>query len=525
AKNLRNLLLQPPVHGRRVLALDPGFRSGAKMVALDEFGNPMANDVMHIVGSEERLAEGRKKLVAMIKEHELNVVAIGNGTACRETEKLVGQVLADELSGTDIGYAVVNEAGASVYSTSQLGRDEFPDYDATVRGAVSIGRRLLDPLSELVKIDPASIGVGLYQHDVKAKHLRESLDAVVESCVNFVGVDVNAASPALLRYVSGMNQLTAQRVFDHRKEHGPFRNRQQLLEVPGLGEAKFVQAAGFLKIAGGDNPLDASWIHPESYEVANRVLAKLGAPVNAEAPSDSDRETEGDSKPDSIQSAIADVDREQLAGELEIGPLLLNDILTDLTRPGRDPREDLPPPIFRHEVLKLEDLEKGMELAGTVLNVVDFGAFIDIGLHDSALVHISQLGSRYVRDPHDVVSVGDVVKVWVMSTDKERRRVALTMIEPGTEQPKQERATKQRRNDDGSRPASKGKGSPKTRGGKRTRSQTSRKPKPKPKPVVPLTEGMKKGSEPMRTFGDLAQFVELKKDEEQPSSDPGDDKS
>jgi uncharacterized protein len=504
AKNLRNLLLQPPVHGRRVLAADPGFRSGVKLVALDEFGSPLAHDVAHVVGSGERLAEGRKKLVKMIQEHKLNVVAIGNGTACRETEKLIGELLSTELADSDVGYAVVNEAGASVYSTSQLGRDEFPDYDATVRGAVSIGRRLLDPLSELVKIDPASIGVGLYQHDVKAKHLRASLDAVVESCVNFVGVDVNAASPALLRYVSGMNQLTAQRVFEYRKEHGPFRSRQQLLEVPGLGEAKFVQAAGFLKIAGGDNPLDASWIHPESYEVADRVLDKLGVSATTQ-----------ENRAESIGTAVAEIDREQLASELEIGPLLLSDILNDLTRPGRDPREDLPPPIFRHEVLRLDDLEAGMELAGTVLNVVDFGAFIDIGLHDSALVHISQLGTRYVRDPHDVVAVGDVVKVWVMSTDKERRRVGLTMIEPGTEKPKPEKPPQVSRENASSRPPRKRRPTHAKSGNQSGgRGQTPYKPKPKPKPSVPLTEDMKKGNSPLRTFGDLAQFVDLKKDDD-----------
>jgi uncharacterized protein len=533
AKNLRNLLLQPPIHGRRVLAVDPGFRSGAKLVALDEFGSPLANALIHVVGSDERLAEGRAKLREMIDEHRLNVVAIGNGTGSREAEKLVGAVLADELAGRGIGYAVVNEAGASVYSTSQLGRDEFPDYDATVRGAVSIGRRLLDPLSELVKIDPASIGVGLYQHDVKAKHLRESLDAVVESCVNYVGVDVNSASPALLRYVSGLNQLTAQRIFEHRKQHGPFRSRAELREVSGLGDAKFVQAAGFLKIPGGENPLDASWIHPESYDVASRVLDKLGVTVgelaagrakSTSAGNDADanglavaetvveQTAHGDQKPAAIGAAIAAVDREQLAGELAIGPLLLEDILKDLMRPGRDPREDLPPPIFRHEVLKLEDLEAGMELAGTVLNVVDFGAFIDIGLHDSALVHISQLGTRYVRDPHDVVSVGDVVRVWVMSTDKERRRVALTMIAPGTEKVKHERLRKERRADSTPRPPRKRRDAKaKPAGAQRGRGQAPYQPKPKPKPSVPLTEGMKKGVEPLRTFGDLAQFVELKR--------------
>ncbi|HEX3725315.1 MAG TPA: Tex-like N-terminal domain-containing protein, partial [Pirellulales bacterium] len=275
ARNLRNLLLQKPVRSRRVLAVDPGFKSGCKLAALDEFGNLLDQAVVHLVGKPERKLESRAKLVEMISQHQLSVVAIGNGTACRETEELMSEILASELSEAGVAYVIVNEAGASVYSTSPLGREEFPDYDATLRGAISIGRRIQDPLSELVKIDPASIGVGMYQHDVKAKHLRASLDAVVESCVNYVGVNLNSASPALLRYVSGLNQLTAQRVFDHRLANGPFKSREELLKVSGFGDATFVQSAGFLKIVGGDNPLDATWIHPESYEAARKVLGKL----------------------------------------------------------------------------------------------------------------------------------------------------------------------------------------------------------------------------------------------------------
>ncbi len=268
-------LLQPPVRHRRVLAIDPGFKSGCKLAALDEFGALLDQAVVHIVGKAERREQGKLKIVEMVKQHQLALIAIGNGTACRETEELVTELIAGELSGAGVAYVIVNEAGASVYSTSPLGREELPAFDATVRSAVSIGRRLQDPLSELVKIDPASIGVGLYQHDVKAKHLRVSLDAVVESCVNYVGVDLNTASPALLRYVSGLNQLTARRLFDYRQQHGPFRNREQLRDVPGFGDATFVQSAGFLKI-NGDNPLDATWIHPESYELAARVLERVG---------------------------------------------------------------------------------------------------------------------------------------------------------------------------------------------------------------------------------------------------------
>jgi protein Tex len=280
ARNLRTLLLQPPVHGHRVLAIDPGFRSGCKLLALDEFGNVLGHEIIHVIGKEEWIRAGRAKLAETIRKHQLDVIAIGNGAACRETEQLVVDVMANELQEDDVVFLVVNEAGASVYSTSPLGREELPTFDPVLRSAVSIGRRLLDPLSELVKINPANIGVGMYQHDVKAKHLRDSLDAVVESCVNYVGVDANTASPALLRYVSGMNQLNARRLVEYRSKQGPFRTREQLKLVPGLGEAAFVQAAGFLKIANGDNPLDVTWIHPESYALAVRVLEKAGCDLS-----------------------------------------------------------------------------------------------------------------------------------------------------------------------------------------------------------------------------------------------------
>ncbi len=435
ARNLRNLLLQKPVRGRRVLAADPGFKSGCKLAALDEFGNLLDHAVIHLVGKAERKAEGRQKLSEMIEQHALVLVAIGNGTACRETEELLSDMLANELADNGVTYLIVNEAGASVYSTSPLGREEFPEYDATLRGAISIGRRILDPLSELVKIDPASIGVGMYQHDVKAKHLQTSLDAVVESCVNFVGVDLNTASPALLRYVSGLNQLTARRLYDYRRQNGPFKNREQLKDVPGFGESAFVQAAGFLKIDAGDNPLDATWIHPESYDVAQQVLERIECTTADLA----DKEALA-----RIAERAAQLELETLSEQLDAGALLLRDILAQVTRPGRDPREDLPTPIFKKGVVKLDDLTPGMELQGTVLNVVDFGAFVDIGLHDTGLVHISQLANRYVRDPHDVVSVGDIVKVWVHEIDKTRRRVSLTMLPPGTERtapPKRESAS------------------------------------------------------------------------------------
>lgn len=430
AKNLRNLLLQPPVRERRLLALDPGFKSGCKWVALDEFGNLLEHGVVFIVGNAERRAQSKAKLVEVAKEKQLSVVVIGNGTACRETETFVADLISTDLAGTGISYVIVSEAGASVYSASPLGREEFPDRDATVRGAVSIGRRLQDPLSELVKIEPNSLGVGLYQHDVKAKHLRDSLDGVVESCVNYVGVDLNTASPSLLRYVSGLNQLTAQRIFDHRQANGPFASREQLKAVSGVGEAAFVQAAGFLKLTGGENPLDGTWIHPESYETAERVLEQLGA-----KPEDlADKE-----KVAKIAEKSRGIDLQRMALQLRVGTLSLHDIITQLTRPGRDPREGLPPPIFKQGILKLDDLQPGMELRGTVLNVVDFGAFVDIGLKDSGLVHISHLADKYVKDPHEVVSVGDIVKVWVMQVDKQRRRVSLTMIPPGAKRTEERR--------------------------------------------------------------------------------------
>jgi uncharacterized protein len=471
------------------------LKSGCKLAALDGFGNVIDQAVVHMVGSDQRLAETRARLHALLSEHNLSLVAIGNGTGCREATDLVADLLRGELAGRGVAFMIVNEAGASVYSTSALAREELPDRDATLRGAVSIGRRVQDPLSELVKIDPASMGVGLYQHDAKNKHLRASLDAVVQSCVNFVGVDLNTASPSLLRYVSGLNQLTARRLYDYRREHGPFHSREQLRDVPGIGEATFVQAAGFLKIEGFDQPLDATWIHPESYDVATKLLRRLDL-------------TTHDLKERNVaallEEHLRDFNQETLARELNVGSFLLDDILDSLRRPGRDPREDFPPPIFHHGITRLEDLKEGMELAGSVLNVVDFGAFVDIGLADSGLVHISQLANRYVRDPHDVVCVGQRVRVWVTSIDRARRRVSLTMIEPGTPRlPKSDSPRSQPRRptappappDDGAAPAVEKK--------RQTAKPTPRRSPPR---LVPLTKAMEEGREPMRTFGDLLQF-------------------
>jgi protein Tex len=344
-----------------------------------------------------------------------------------------------------LSYVIVNEAGASVYSASPVGREEFPDYDATLRGTISIGRRLLDPLAELVKIEPQSIGVGLYQHDINSKQLKEALETVIESCVNFVGVDLNTASVPLLRHVSGLNALTARRIVEYRKEKGPFTGREPLKEVEGIGPVTFTQAAGFLKVREDAHPLDRTWVHPESYEVATRALEKLGFTPEVVLHKD---------QLPALHAKMNEADVPALARELGVGELTLHDIFEALARPDRDPREDLPKPIFKRGVLKLEDLSAGMELKGTVLNVVDFGAFVDIGLKDSGLVHISQLANRYIKSPHDVVSVGDVVTVWVMGVDQERKRVSLTMVKPGTERPRPERGPRRGQGQGESRPPS-----------------------------------------------------------------------
>jgi uncharacterized protein len=513
ARNLRNLLLQPPVAGRRVLALDPGFKSGCKAVAIDECGNPLDHAVLHLIGKKEKRDAAALKIVELVKAHGCNVIAVGNGTAGRETESLVAELVAGELNELDVGYVIVNEAGASVYSTSGYAREELPGHEAAVRGAISIGRRLQDPLSELVKIEPANIGVGLYQHDVKARHLHNSLDGVVASCVNYVGVDVNTASPALLRYVSGLNQTTAKGFHEWRAKNGAFTSRQQFLEVPGFGEAAFVQAVGFLKITGGVNPLDSTWIHPESYAVAEKVLERLGGSFEV---------LTSRQQAETLAEKAAGLDLPALAAELGVGRLLLADIVEQLARPGRDPREDLPKPFFKKGVLKLEDLEVGMELMGSVLNVVDFGAFVDIGLHDSGMVHISQLSSRYVRDPHEVVSVGQIVKVWVLEIDKARRRVALTMIQPGTERPQPQKRQRPEKGERRPRPAAQ----PQARDGQAAPPSAARPPRRQPparppreqqprtytatakKPPKPLTKEMREGKEPLRTFGDLKQFFD-----------------
>ncbi len=652
AQNLRKLLLQPPVKERVILAIDPGFRSGCPVAVVGPFGEILALDRIHVVGSESRRKASRAKIASLVGEHGVAAIAIGNGAASRAAEHLVSDLLADELKQSDASYVFVNEAGTSVYAASPQGREELPKLDAAQRSAVSLARRLLDPLSELVKVSPANIGVGMYQHDIKAKHLRESLDAVVESCVNYVGVDVNTASPALLRYVSGLNQLTARHVYEHRQTHGPFKNREQLLEVAGFGDAAFLQSAGFLKISGGEQPLDATWIHPESYPAARTVLDKMGlteqelvsllprspsppqvtppqepavqepavqepeaqpsestsgaatsgAEVAAQIPetpagesppadeatppaetpsvetpsvetppvdespapletqespladessavgeageeptsdetSSSEPTNSGEIKPESLASIsaapgvaesdnseasraaagvsimrrLSELDVVAAAKEMGVSERSLRELLKALAKPGRDPRDELPPPMFRRGIMKIEDLKPGMQLAGVVLNVVDFGVFVDVGVSDSGLVHISRLANRYVSDPHEVVSVGQHLATWVVDVDLKRRRVSLTAIDPAAEKkPAPRRSHKQsdrqpakpkpskRRDQRHARSSAAG-----SRPAKKSRTFGSRKKAVK---APPITEQMKEGKAPMRTFGDLQQF-------------------
>ncbi len=531
ARNLKSLLLRAPLGSKTVLAIDPGMRTGCKVAVLGPTGDVLEDGVIYPHPPENKVAEAKRKLEQLIRKHSISIVAIGNGTGCRETEQIVADLIADfeerrinprpaqavlpdvaveshpisaehhvsvtsevpasvleampstttvdvgvllsetvtagvtDAPGTtttetpsepatpsvqtptapatppkpaapkisleglgeapaDLAYVIVNEAGASDYSASPIAKEEFPDLDATARGTISIGRRLQDPLAELVKIDPQHVGVGLYQHDIRPKHLKESLEAVIESCVNAVGVDVNTASIPLLRHVSGLNQLVAREIVEYRKKNGPFKSREALKSVPQMGEARFTQAAGFLKIRDGAEPLDNTWVHPESYPIAQRVLT--GMEMTATDLADKTKLAD-------IGDKLRAQNPEAIANEFKVGGPTVRDIFDAIARPGRDIREDRPLPIFRKGVLKLEDLKPGMELKGEILNVVDFGAFVDVGLKDSGLIHISQMANRFIKSPYDVVSVGDVVPVWVMTVDGDRKRVSLSMIQPGQE--------------------------------------------------------------------------------------------
>lgn len=418
--NLRSLLLQPPVKGRCVLGVDPAFRTGCKLAVVDDTGKLLEVAVTYPTPPNNKRREAAEKFRELITKYGIQLIVIGNGTASRETEQFVAEVIGD-LSDLNLSYLIVNEAGASVYSASKLAQEEFPELDVAERSAVSIARRVQDPLAELVKIEPKAIGVGQYQHDVSQKHLDESLKAVVESAVNHVGVDVNTASPSLLSYVAGVNATIAKNIVKYRDSNGKFSSRKQLQSVPRLGAKTYEQCIGFMRISEGDNPLDRTPIHPESYTVVDRLFKELGIGMDKLGTRE-------------LSDLLAQQHVEQLANALEVGVPTLRDILESLQRPGRDPREELPLPIFRTDVLKIEDLLPGMELQGTVRNVIDFGAFVDIGIKSDGLVHISQLSEGYVKHPMDVVSVGDNVTVWVLNVDLKKGRVGLTMRQPKDQQ-------------------------------------------------------------------------------------------
>jgi len=415
SENLRKLLLQPPLKGKVVLGVDPAFRTGCKLAVVDETGKVLKIDVIYPHPPVRKAAEAQNKLKKMFAEYPIEVVAIGNGTASRETEQFVADVL-KEIENP-VYYLIVNEAGASVYSASDVAREEFPDFQVEERSAVSIARRLQDPLAELVKIDPKSVGVGQYQHDVSQKQLNDSLTFIVETVVNQVGVNANTASASLLQYVAGLNKTVAQNIVKYRDENGKFSNRKQLKKIPRLGAKTYEQCIGFLRIIEGEEPLDRTGIHPETYGDVKKLLKKAEV-----------KETElGTEK---VKEALKHISLPEISEELSIGELTLKDIIEALVRPERDPRDELPKPLLRQDILKLEDLAKGIQLEGTVRNVVDFGAFIDIGVKQDGLVHISKLTNRYVKHPLDVVSVGDLVNVWVEDVDMKKGRVALTMIPP-----------------------------------------------------------------------------------------------
>src|SRR5690625_267008 len=413
SENLRNLLLQPPLRGRMILAVDPAFRTGCKLAVVDETGKMLDISVMYPTAPRNDEVGAEKIVLEMIHTYSVELIAIGNGTASRETEQFIAKVI--EKNNLDIPYIIVNEAGASVYSASTLARNEFPELEVEERSAVSIARRVQDPLAELVKIDPKSIGVGQYQHDVSQKELNDSLGFVVETAVNQVGVNVNTASTSLLEHVAGLTKTTAKHVVEMRNELGKFANRTELKKVPRLGPKTYEQSIGFLRIVDGEHPLDQTPIHPESYHVAEQLLEKIDCTLD-----------EVGAK--TLNEKLLHINIAELAVDLEIGEPTLADIVEALSRPGRDLRDDFPQPILKQKVLSLEDLEKGLEMQGTVRNVVDFGAFVDIGVGQDGLVHISKLANKFVKHPMDIVSVGDVVTVWVDDVDVERGRIALTMI-------------------------------------------------------------------------------------------------
>ena len=415
-QNAKQLLMGAPLKGLTVMGFDPAYRTGCKIAVIDETGKLLATTTVYPTEPQNKVEEAKKELKALIKKYNINMIAIGNGTASRESEKFVSDMISE--IDQEVYYAIVSEAGASVYSASKLATEEYPDINVSLRGAISIARRLQDPLAELVKIDPKAIGVGQYQHDVNQKRLAESLTGVVEDAVNNVGVDVNTATPSLLSYVSGINKTIANNIVKYRDENGNIKERKELLKVPKLGKVAFEQCAGFIRVFDGKNPLEITAVHPESYEKAEQLLKSIG--YKKEDLTDSEKLKD-------IKIKLSGVNIKKTAEEIDVGEMTLKDIIDELSKPGRDPRDEMPKPILRSDVLKFEDLKEGMILNGTVRNVIDFGAFVDIGVKHDGLVHISELSESYVKNPSDIVSIGDVVKVKVIKIDNERQKVSLSM--------------------------------------------------------------------------------------------------
>ena len=415
-KNAKQLLLGAPIKGKTVMGFDPAYRTGCKIAVIDETGKVLDIETVYPTAPQNDVEGAKKKLLNLISKDKVDMIAIGNGTASRESEMFVADMIKE--ADREVHYAIVSEAGASVYSASKLATEEYPDINVSIRGAISIARRLQDPLAELVKIDPKAIGVGQYQHDVNQKTLNESLTGVVEDAVNKVGVDANIATPSLLSYVAGINSGIAKNIVKYRDENGKFKNRKQLLKVPKLGKVAYEQCSGFLRISDGDNALDITAVHPDNYEQTEKLLEKVGFEKE---------DLRNKNQVNEINEKLKNINVKETAKELEIGEMTLQDIISELTKPGRDPREEMPKPILRSDVLKLEDLSEGMILTGTVRNVIDFGAFVDIGVKHDGLVHISEMSNNYIKNPSDVVSVGDIVKVKVIKIDKERQKVGLSM--------------------------------------------------------------------------------------------------
>ena len=415
-KNARQLLLGAPIKGKTVMGFDPAYRTGCKIAVIDETGKVLDYTTVYPTEPQNDVDGAKKELLKLIQKDNIDMIAIGNGTASRESEIFVSDMIKE--AKREIQYVIVSEAGASVYSASKLATEEYPDINVSIRGAISIARRLQDPLAELVKIDPKAIGVGQYQHDVNQKRLTESLTGVVEDAVNKVGVDVNTATPALLSYVSGINNTIAKNIVKYRDENGKLKNRKQLLKVPKLGKVAFEQCAGFLRIVDGDNPLEITAVHPESYDATEKILNKIGFKKE---------DLRDKEKINSLREHLKLINVSEMSKELNIGEMTLADIIEELSKPGRDPREEMPKPILRQDVLKFEDLKEGMVLSGTVRNVIDFGCFVDIGVKYDGLVHISEMSEKYIKNPSEIVSVGDIVKVKVIKIDKERHKVGLSM--------------------------------------------------------------------------------------------------